>query len=150
MPDQFSIRFPACLEAEPVQISHLLVQVATDAARFNAGRSQERGKSSSQVLTPFGDHKEGNPLNNQAHLCVTAHGHLVCGYSSRSPLGHCAPDSAMSHASELPTCDCKLERLKAWCDKGLAGRTLGHRGENQQAVARNFRGDPIFRGLARR
>src|SRR5580658_6338568 len=113
MPDQFSIRFPACLEAEPVQISHLLVQVATDAARFNAGRSQERGKSSSQVLTPFGGHKEGNPLNNQAHLCVTAHGHLICGYSSRSQLGHCAPDSAMSYASELPTRECKARATQS-------------------------------------
>jgi len=41
----------------------------------------------------------------------------------------------------------KLERLKARFDKGLAGRTLGHRGENQQAVARNCRGGSNISGV---
>ena len=53
MSDQFLVGFPACLKAEPVQIFRFVIEVATDAARLDTGRSLKARKKRAASLHAF-------------------------------------------------------------------------------------------------
>lgn len=148
------VGFPACLKAEAVQISRFLIEVATDAAGFDAGRSQERGKArrkSSRLSVATRTTIRSRiirisvgPRTDIGNLRI-----WFCPETLSIPIHRWGMGSrgcaCLMQVSCLDTTS-MLDRVKSCCDKGIGKEDIPAPIGGPASVTRNFRGAPNISG----